>query len=212
MYLAIIALGLFGEVGVRGSLSSETAAALAASETLWRAGIAGDLLMHALDVPLIVLFYLLLRPVDASLALLATVFNIVQTAVLVLNKLSLAVPLLVATRSTLPTPVADEVVRLSLTVHAFGFAIGLMFFGLACLVRGHLLRRSKLVPPVLGVLLMVAGACYLLNSVAIVLAPALARSLFPWVLMPAFVAEFGLAAWMLTKGIAVAQWGRLQPR
>jgi hypothetical protein len=45
--------------------------------------------MHVLDVPLIVFFYLLLKPVSHPLALLATVFNVVQTCVLALNKLTL---------------------------------------------------------------------------------------------------------------------------
>ena len=47
LYLAIILLGLFGEVFVRGSLvatgdATATAAAIARSQQLWRAGIAGD--------------------------------------------------------------------------------------------------------------------------------------------------------------------------
>ena len=99
IYLAIIALGLFGEVFVRGSLivsgdATSTAANIRASQDLWRAGIAGDLLMHVLDVPLIVIFYQLLKPVSRSLALVATFLNIVQTSVLVANKLTLVVPLL----------------------------------------------------------------------------------------------------------------------
>lgn len=210
IYLAIIALGLFGEAVVRDPLVSNTAAALAERESLWRIGIATDLLMHVLDVPLIVLFYLLLRPVDATLALVSTVFNIVQTAVLALNKLSLVVPLLAATRMTLPPPWADEVARLGLTVHAYGFAIGLVFFGMACLLRGHLLRRSALMPPSIGALLMLAGACYLINSFALLLAPALAQSLFPWVLLPSLVGELLLALWLLVKGIDLTQWRRWQ--
>jgi Domain of unknown function (DUF4386) len=99
IYLAIIALGLFGELFVRGSLilsgdAARTAANIAASQTLWRAGIAGDLLMHVLDVPLIVILYLLLKPVSRSLALVATLLNMVQTSVLVANKLTLIVPVL----------------------------------------------------------------------------------------------------------------------
>ena len=55
LYLAIIALGVFGEAFVRGSLvvpgdATATAQAIAASESLWRAGIGGDLLMHVFDV------------------------------------------------------------------------------------------------------------------------------------------------------------------
>jgi multisubunit Na+/H+ antiporter MnhG subunit len=73
MYLAIIALGLFGEAYVRGQLitpgdAAATASQLIVSESLWRLSIASDLLMHVLDVPLIVFFYLLLNPVHHPLA------------------------------------------------------------------------------------------------------------------------------------------------
>ena len=89
-YLAIILLGMFGELYVRGTLvvsgdAAATSAAISASPLLWRAGIAGDLLMHVFDVPVTVVLYYLLRPVSRSLALLATLVNLVQTAVLVAN-------------------------------------------------------------------------------------------------------------------------------
>lgn len=99
VYLAIIVLGIFGEAFVRGTLvvsgdATATANAIAASESLWRVGIAGDLLMHVLDLPMILLLYVLLRPVSETLALLATFFNLIQTAVLAANKLNLLAPLL----------------------------------------------------------------------------------------------------------------------
>jgi len=56
---------------------------------LWRAGIAGDLLMQVADILTIIIFYLLLRPISRSLALMSTAFNLIQTAVLALNKLAL---------------------------------------------------------------------------------------------------------------------------
>ena len=104
-YLAIIFLGMFGELYVRGALvvsgdAAATSAAISASPMLWRAGIVGDLLMQVLDVPVIVIFYYLLRPVSRSLALFATLLNLVQTAVLVMNKLKLMVPLFLLERSS----------------------------------------------------------------------------------------------------------------
>lgn len=98
LYLAIIVLGLFGEMYVRRTLVvsgdvAATSAAISASPFLWRAGIAGDLLMHIFDVPVIVVLYFLLRPVSRSVALFATLANLVQTAVLVANKMTLLVPL-----------------------------------------------------------------------------------------------------------------------
>ena len=49
--------------------------------------------MHVLDVPVIVILYRLLKPVSINLALLATLINLVQTAVLAANKLNLMMPL-----------------------------------------------------------------------------------------------------------------------
>ena len=206
VYLAIIAFGLLGEAVARASAQPGTVlASVAAHETLWRWGIAGDLLMHALDVPCIVVMYLLLRPFSPPLALMATVFNIVQTAVLALSKLTLTVPLLLPGLG-LPEASAEALAALALRLHSHGFGIGLVFFGFACLLRGHLLRRTALVPPVLGWMLQLAGLCYLVNSFVLLLHRPLAGLLFPWVLMPAFVGELALALWTLVRGIDLVRW------
>jgi hypothetical protein len=136
LYLAIIALGLFGESYVRGTLfvpgdAAASASNIAASPLLWRAGIAGDILMHVFDVPVIVALYLLLRPVSARLALLSTLLNLVQTAVLAGNKLNLLVPIfLLADASYLQAFSPEQLHALSylaIKAHSFGFGIGLIF-------------------------------------------------------------------------------------
>jgi hypothetical protein len=210
MYLAIIVLGLFGEAFVRGSLvvpgdAAATAQAIAAGDSLWRAGIAGDLLMHILDLPVTIVLYLLLRPVSRSLALLATAFCLMQTAVLIANKMTLVLPLVVQDSAALAavfTPAqVDALAFTAIQAHGYGFGLGLIFFGVGCLVRGYLVARCGLLPPVLGWLLVAAGVSYLVNSFALLLAPAVAQTLFPAVLLPAFVGELAFAAWLAFKGI-----------
>lgn len=214
MYLAIIVLGLFGEAVVRSSIvvggdAGATLANISAREGLWRAGIAGDLLMHLLDVPVTVVLYLLLRPVSKPLALLATAFNIVQTAVLALNKANLVAPLLLLEASSTAGGSTAGIATLAyaaVQAHSHGFAIGLMFFGCTCIIRGHLILRSGYLPSFLGVLLYAAGAGYLLNSFALLALPDLASVLFPWVLLPAFVGELSFALWLVFKGVALPAW------
>ena len=215
MYLVIIALGLFGESYVRGTLvvpgdGLATAARIAESPSLWRLGIVGDLLMHLLDVPLIILFYLLLQPVSRALALLSTAFNLVQTSVLATNKLILIAPLLLATKAgqhvEVPPSVVGSLVSLATSLHGYGFSIGLIFFGLTCIIRGHLIRRSGYFPPYLGALLIAAGASYLINSAALIMAPAVASVLFPWVLIPSFLGELALGLSLALRGIDIAAW------
>jgi len=215
LYLAIIFLGIFGEMVVRGTIvvpgdPSATLSKLAASEFLWRSGIAGDLMMHVLDVPTIVIFYLLLRPVSESLALLSTAFNLVQSAVLAMNKISLLIPVFLLDGASylgdIPTQYLHVLSYLSITAHGYGFAIGLVFFGFTCLIRGYLIYKSGYFPKVLGVLIVAAGVSYLLNSFALLLAPSFAQSIFPAVLVPAFVGELVLSLWLLTKGVNVERF------
>jgi hypothetical protein len=206
IYFAIICLGVFGEVFVRGALvvsgnPSSTAASILASQSLWRTGIATDLLMHVLDVPLIVFFYLLLKPVSAPLALLATALNLVQTCVLAANKLSLVAALLMLQRSVSATASSPQdlhdLAYVAINLHGYGFGVGLIFFGFSCLVRGYLMLHSNFVPRIFGILLAIAGACYVVNSFALLLSPALAAVLFPAILLPALVGELALSLWLL---------------
>src|SRR5689334_15875743 len=98
LYLLIIITGLFGEMFVRDKLvvsgdATTTASNILASPLLWRLGIAGDLFEHVCDVGLVVIFYVLLKPVNKNLALTAVLLNLVQTSVLVANSFNLLKPL-----------------------------------------------------------------------------------------------------------------------
>lgn len=215
LYLAIIVAGLFGELGVRDALivsgdAAATANRIASSEMLWRVGIAGDLFMHICDVPLLVILYFLLRPVSASLALLALLFDFVQTAVLVAGKLSLLIPLFVAGGATYLGAFEPAQLQafsyLFIRLDSFGFGFGLIFFGCGCLATGYLIRKSGYLPAWIGVLMQLAGACYLINSFALILAPSLAHAMFPVILVPSFIGEASFCLWLLVKGVDVPRW------
>jgi hypothetical protein len=215
LYLVIIVTGIFGEMFARDSIivsgdAAATAQNIANSELLWRVGITGDLLMHVCDVPLMLIFYLLLRPVDRNLALLAVLFNIVQSAVLVATKMNLFTPLFLlggaAYLNAFDAAQLQALSYVSIRMDAYGFGVGLIFFGFECLVVGYLIRRSDFLPGILGVLMQIAGACYLIDSFALTLAPAFANRLFPWILAPCFIGETSLCLWLLIKGVDVRRW------
>ena len=215
LYVFIIVAGIFGEAFVRDALivsgnAAATAANIAAHEGLWRLGIAGDLLMHVADLPLLVILYVLMRPVNRDLALLVVLFDAVQSAVLVASKMSLLTPLFALGDAGYLKAFTPEQLQaisyLSMRIDAHGFGFGLVFFGCGCLVLGWLIRRSTFLPWILGALIQLAGACYLVNSFALILAPSLASAMFPVILLPAFVAESLLALWLLIKGVDVPRW------
>lgn len=202
-YLAIIALGLWSELFVRGQLvvagdAAATAQRIAAHPQLWRLGLVADLLMQVLDLPVIVVLWRLLRPVNEMLALTATGLNLVQTAVLVGNRVQLLAPLELLAGSAFPPEQREALAMLAVQLHGQGFGIGLIFFGFACVIRGALIAASGVLPRVLGGLLALAGLAYLVNSFALLLAPEVAKLLFPAVLLPAFVGELLFALWLTT--------------
>jgi uncharacterized membrane protein HdeD (DUF308 family) len=95
---------------------------------------------------------------------------------------------------------------LAIRVHGHGFGVGLIFFGVACLIYGYLIRRSGFLPALIGWMLQIAGVCYLVNSFALLLSPPVQDRLFPWVLLPCLVAELAFALWLLVKGVDVVRW------
>ena len=215
LYLIIIIAGLYGEIFVRGKLivagdATATAHKIMASELLFRSGIAVDLVMHLCDVPSILIFYLLLRPVSKDLSLLAAFFNLMQTAILGANKLNLVTVLLLLGGADYLKAFEPRQLQalafLSLALHEYGFSIGLIFFGVRCLIIGYLIFGSGYFPKSLGVLQAIAGVCYLTNSFALLLAPALADKMFPAILFPAFIGELAMCMWLLVKGVNVPKW------
>ena len=215
LYVFIIVVGIFGELVVRGGLIVEGDAAATAhnilgSETLFRAGLAGDILGYVASIAVAMILYVLLEPVSRNLALLSAFLTITANAIFGLNGLfHLAAVVVLGDADDLtgfdPQQV-QALAYLSLRLHGYGFAIGLIFFGCFLVLLGYLVYRSGYLPRSLGVLLVVGGLGYLTNSFAQLLAPALAASLLPWVLLPPFLAESGLALWLTVKGVNVPKW------
>lgn len=215
IYLIIIVLGGIDEVLIRSKLIVPgdvlaTTQNIMASKELFRRSIVGDLIMQACDIPSIVIFYILLKPVSKSLSLLAAAFNLIQTAVLAINKIYLLVTLsFLGSEDYLKVfdpHQRQALAYLSLHLHESGYGIGLIFFGFTCLVTGYLMFRSGYFPRIIGLMQIIAGLSYLINSFAQILSPAFAAELFPIILVPAFIGELSTCLWLLVKGLNVAKW------
>ena len=217
LYLIIIVAGVYGEMFVRSQLivsgnAAATANNIIASQLLWRSGIATDLLMHICDIPLMLIFYLLFKPVNKNLALMALLFNLIQTAVLVANKMSLVVAMFPLSSGDYIKSFDGQqlytLAYLSIKAHGYGFGLGLIFFGCTCLIMGYLIFKSGYLPKTIGVLMQIAGVCYLINSFVLILAPEFSDKIFPAILLPPFIAELSLCLWLIFRGVNTAVWGK----
>ncbi len=217
-YLIIIAAGLIGEMFIRNKIivngdAAATAHNITASSLLWRISIAGDIVMHLCDLVVAIVYYLLFRRVNKNLAILALLFGLIQTAVLVANKMNLIMPLLLLDNAAYLKSFTTEQLQafgyLAIKAHGYGFAVGLIFFGVECLIDGYLMFRSRFLPKALGVMIQIAGVCYLVNSFALILYPSLSDALFPLILAPAFIGELSVCLWLLIRGVNVKKWDEL---
>lgn len=217
LYLIIIVIGLFGEAFVRDKLivsgdATATAKNIMASEPLWRFHIAAELFLLICAIVFMILF-VLLRPVSRELTLLALFFNLISIGLEAATAMYLVVALFPLGNAAYLKAFAPEqlyaMASLSLKSHGYGFGVSLLFFGCFCVVIGRVIFRSGFLPKTIGVLMQIAGLCYLTDSFALILSPAFANRLFPAILLPAFVGETSLCLWLLFKGVNVQRWKEL---
>lgn len=215
-YLLIIVTGIYAEFFVRGGLivagdASATAANIAAAEGFFRTALGSEFIMLLADVAVALALYVVFRRVDRNLALLAAFFRLTHAAIVGSNLMNLYLPLsLIGGVSSVGAIGEEERYALALVfleAHGFGYAIGLVFFGAYCFVLGWLVLRSGYVPRLLGILLLVAGAGYLLDSFGrgLLTDYAAYETLFAAAVFgPAFIAELSFALWLTVKGVSVS--------
>ncbi len=201
-----VALALVDGLIVRGDAAT-TASNIMASGSLFRLGIASWVVVLALDAVVAWALYIFLEPVGRHLALLSAWFRLMFVAVAgcaLLGLLSASQLLSAAGGSTaFAQDQLDVLATQSLRLYEFGFNVAFVFFGLHILCVGYLILRTDYVPRVLGALLVVASAGYFIDSFASVVSSSYAdnQALFiVFVAVPALVAEYSLALWLLIKG------------
>ncbi len=202
--LVMSVLAGFGSlVAVQGLVTSgnaaRTAADITASAGLFRLGVASLYLVVVLDVVVAWALMRVLSPVDRELARLSAWFRLAYAGVFLVAVSQLAgIPQLLSTADHVAFPggqlAAQALVRID-TFHDIWFA-GLVLFAVHLALVGVLAYRSTYVPRVLGVLLVVAGAGYALDTFV---------SLFtadpPFtVATVTFVGELLLAVWLVVRG------------
>jgi hypothetical protein len=201
---------MFAEAFVRDRLvvSGDAAATvrnISTSQQLWRWGVAADVSITLCDVAVAVLLFVLLRPVGRSASLGAAFFRLAYSASMAASAALLIAPLLLISREPASAEV-QALVSYSLRLHDAAFAAVLSFFGIHLIIAGYLIARSTFLPRLIGIALAVAGACYITNSFLGFVAPAVAGSLFPWILLPGFLAEGALTLWLIIVGVDPVRW------
>lgn len=209
-YALIIILGLFAELAVRSTIRvpanpSITALAIQEDLLLVQVGFVADVLVFLADAVVAVLLYVLLRPAGKALALTAAALRLTGTAIYGANLLHMLAAWLLAGgqmawMTALSQPQMNELALFFLELHAWGYDLGLVFFGLHCMALGPLLWRSGAFPGVLGILMVLAGLGYWVGSFTRFLAPGAVDTVEPVYVLP-LVGELAFTGWLLIRGV-----------
>lgn len=217
LYLIITIAAVFAHFYVPGELivagdAAATAANITAAESLFRVGAIGsELVLLLSEIVLSVVLYVLLKPVNQTLSLVAAVARLIMTAIHGLNLLNYYFVLRLLSGAEYLTVFEPEqlhaLVALFLDAHSYGFTIGIAFLTLHVFVLGYLIFKSGYFPSILGVLFIVAGFGYLIDSFALLLSTTY-ETTPAFIALPIAVAEIAFPLWLLIKGVNTAGWNK----
>ena len=209
VYLSLILVAPFAMIYVPGRLivrgnAAATAGNILAHETMWRLSIFGDLIGHVIFICLAVALYRLLSRVNKTWALLLLAFVLVSAAVGFLNALNniAAVTLFRGGDflNVIDKTQRDALGMLFLRLHNQGEFISEIFWGVWLFPFGLLVYRSRFLPRILGLWLIIAGFAWIALSIAAQFFPDNYGHIFRW-LQPAFFAEMAIMLWFLIRGV-----------
>lgn len=209
LYLLTMATAIFGQSYVRGQLivrgdATKTAQNIIGAERLFRLSIAADLVTYTGVLVLIWAFYVLLRPVNKNLALLAVFFRLAETAVLCVATVnSLIVLKLLSGADYLKAFEAGQLHSLATLVlgaQGLGMNVGFILLGLGSTIFAYVLLKSRYVPKALAAWGIFSSAVLAVGTLAIMVFPGLGAVGLAY-MMPMGIYEVGLGLWLLVKGI-----------
>lgn len=208
LYVLASIAGFFAMGYVPGKLivhenAAATAANILASETLFRLGIAAELIGQAAFIYVAFGLYHLLKGVSRRQALLMVTLIVVSIPIAFLNELN-SIAALILVRGDNYLSVFDQLQReslamLFLNLHHHGFVVAELFWGLWLFPLALLVYRSCFLARLLGVWLALAGLAWVILSITGIVSPQSQDKLFVYA-QPAFFGEIAFMLRLLIKG------------
>lgn len=213
MYLFALATAIFASFYVRASLetgnAAETANNIMTSESLFRIGLASDLVAFTSVVLLALTLYIVVEQVNRVLALLALFWWLGEAFVLAVNTLNDYIVLILLSNadylSVFEPGQLEAMVQVFISAHGTGYNIGLIFFCLGSAIYSYLLFKSNFVPRILAALGIFASLSMLIGTFAILIAPHGAGMIYQLINPPMALYELAIGLWLLFVGVSVHQ-------
>jgi hypothetical protein len=208
LYLLTSLVGFFAMGYVPGKIivhanATATATNVAAHETLFRLGIAAQLIGMAGFIFVAAALYDLLKGVNRRHASLMVALIVVSVPIVFINEVN-AIAALILMRgadflSILEKPQREALGMLFLNLHHEGLVVAELFWGLWLFPLALLVYRSRFLPRFLGVWLALAGVAWVVLSLTAVLQPQYENNVYSYAQLP-FFGEIALMLWLTIRG------------
>lgn len=216
LYVVQMALAILAESFLRGQIivagnAMQTAANITASERLFRLSLANDLVLYASVIVLVCGLYVILKPINSTLALLAAFLRLVENAILSVSILGAFAALAFLSGAdylrAFDSGQLQAMVQTALRVYGGGFKIGFVFLGFGSTVFSYLWLKSRYIPRVLAAWGIFSSLVLSIVTVIIIVFPSVGSALGLTYMAPMFFYEVGLGLWLLIKGLRTSASG-----
>jgi hypothetical protein len=172
-----------------------------ASEALFRAGLAAELITIVATTALVLGSYVVLRRVDRNLGLLAVLWRVLENAVLASLTFASFVALAVLQSGSAEPQTLQGFAYALIRVHMYGFQVGFLFLGLGSALMSYLWLRSGYIPRLFAGWGIFASLLMAVVSLLLIVKPDLIRVITLGYMAPMGIFEIGLGFWLLFKGL-----------
>ena len=145
--------------------------------------------------------YIFLKPVNASLSLLAGWFRIVYTVLAIVALLNFLNAFQLVNMPALQGSDKSEDILHLVNARRFGMNLAYIIFGIYLVLVGILIYKASYIPKVLGVLMFLAGLAWIIIS----LQPYFFAAYNLFWLMYFSAGELFFAIWLLVKGSRIKE-------
>jgi hypothetical protein len=210
LYLIVVVTGIFSLAYIPARITlngtaGQVVGSLTDLETLYRVGIMAGVLCYTAFLVLPLVLHKLLSPYGKQAAILMVAFAVVSVPISFVNIFHQFEVLSLLSGAEYLTAFSTDQrhaqVMLALDEYRKGLLLNKIFWGLWLFPFGYLVLKSGMLPKVLGILLMIGCAGYLVDFAGTVMFPGYKESvLAAYVTMPAALGEIGTCLWLLLMG------------
>ena len=183
---------------------AKTAANIVAHAAVFQMGVVGNLIAVVTYIAVTALFYVLFKPVNRSVSLLAAFLSLTGCILIAVGTAFYIWPLVLLggahASSAFTVTQVQALAVISFRLYSLFFSLSFVFFEFYCMLIGYLVLESTFLPRILGAGMMLAGLSWLAF-----MSLASLHFVYPLILVGG-IGELVLAGWILVAGVNSERW------